>query len=235
MSAFTDDEALVRQTLGFKHKQFLHDVSTMVDSSLVNAMQTYKKELLAIASSKGYDNITESVIDDSCEELLERMQSVFKKNMDKFDLYARRNIFSLPMSTDATSAAASKQSLDNVAQELENTRQKYMMALEKKNRLASECDQCDALLKDMRSALFTIKVGSQVLEEYSVAPLDETISAIEQKQVALQAIHTRAMALVNEMEEAHGLADDDTASIAQATGINAAGAFETGKITEAMR
>jgi len=234
MSVFTDDEALVRQTLGFKPKQFLVEVSNLVDSSLVHAIDTYKRELLSIANSKGYENITASVVDDSCQELLERMQSAYSKNMDKFELYALRNIFSLPAAAaDSNAALASKQSLDKVSHELEQTRQKYLQMQAQKNQLTMECEQGEALLKDMRSALFTMKVGSQVLEEYEVAPLDATVNSVVSKQVELQALCTRAMAIVEEMEESTGMVEDDTPT--NATGIQTGQAFETGKITEAMR
>ena len=233
MSGFADDDALVRHTLGFKPKHFLGEVSNMVDSSLVHAVDTYKRELLSIANSKGYENITANVIDDSCQELLERMKSSYSKNMGKFELYALRNIFSLPSAAESTAAVASKQSLDKVSAELEQTRQKYLAMQAQKNRLAMECVQGEALLKDMRSASFTMKVGSQVLEEYAVAPLDTTVSSIVTKQVELQALCTRAMAIVEEMEESTGMVEDDTPT--NATGIQAGQALETGKITEAMR
>jgi len=205
----------------------------MVDSSLEHAVDTYKRELLSIANSKGYENITTNVVDDSCQDLLERMQSTYGKNMAKFELYALRNIFTLPVAADTSAAAATKQSLDKVSHEVEQTHHNYLKMQAQKNRLAIECDQGEALLKDMRSALFTMKVGSQVLEEYSVAPLDTTVSFIVTKQVELQALCTRAMAIVEEMEESTGMVEDDTPT--NATGINAGQALETGKITEAMR
>ena len=160
------------------------------------------------------------------------MQYVYNKNMGKFELYALRNIFSLP-TAERTSTLGSKQSLDKVTKELEQTRHKYLAMLAQKDRLSMECDQGDELLKDMKSALFTMKVGSQVLEEYAVAPLDTTVNTIVTKQVELQALCTRAMAIVEEMEEASGMVEDDTPT--NTTGIQASEAFETGKITEAMR
>jgi hypothetical protein len=234
MAAFAEEEAIVRQSLGFKPKEFLKDVSSMVESTLASAIETYKRELLAIANSKGYDNITDSVIDDSCQDLLRIMQDVYGKNMAKFDLYAERNIFSLPAPGESLSAIASKQALEKTTSELNAVRQKYLETQAQNNRLKLECEEAELLLKDMRSAMFNLKVGSQVLDEYSTGPFQSTMVGLGDKKVELHALYERAASLVQVMEKASGAVDSESAT-SSATGIESGSAFDTGKVNEAMR
>jgi hypothetical protein len=177
MSAFNDEESLVKQTLGFKPKQFCREVSDMVISTLEGAIATYKKELLAIATSKGYANITEDVIDDSCQELLERMKGEYNKNMDKFELYALRNIFTLPSPEESITALESKTSLNNTINELNILRLKYMDIQSQSNILKHECNEGEILLKDMKQAIFNLKVGSQILETSPDGASDGNVSS----------------------------------------------------------
>ena len=200
MSGFTEEEVLVKQTLGFKPKQFLREVSSMVDATLESSVATYKKELLAIAASKGYANITEDVIDDSCQELLERMKSAYNKNMDKFELYALRNIFTLPSPEESSHVLASRQALNSATKEVDKLRQDYLKAQAKHNELQYECYESELLLKDMKSALFNLRVGSQVLDEFQVRPIADKADTLNQKKARLDGLIKRAATLVDEMD-----------------------------------
>lgn len=233
MSGFAEEEALIRHTLGFKPKQFLREVSKMVENTLKSAIATYKRELLAIAASKGYVNITDEVIDDSCQELLERMKGIYDKNMDKFELYALRNIFTLPSPEESPAAAASKQALVAVTEEVEMLRQKYLNAQAEHNRIEQECLESEQLLKDMKSALFNLRVGAQILDEYQVKPISEKADTLNQKQARLGSLMKRATKLVDEMEVTNS--EDDDLQTHTSGNITTSGAVDVGRITEAMR
>ena len=51
--------------------------------------------------------------------------------------------------------------------------------------LSDECRDSDLLLKDMRSAMFHVRVGQQVLEENNRQPFDETVGSLVQYHQAL--------------------------------------------------
>jgi len=235
MSGFTEEEMLVRQTLGFKPKHFLRDVSSMVDSTLANAVATYKRELLAIANTKGYVNITPEVINDSCLELLEKMKTVYLKNMDKFELYAVRNIFTLPSPEECSAVSESRQSLEEACELVDGLRKTYLDAQAKHNLLEYECEESEKLLKDMKTALFNLRVGSQVLDEQSVRPIAGTTQELNNRRTKLDALCKRASSLVKQMDEAIG--DDETIDAASnaTTGIKTGNAMEIGQVTESMR
>ena len=235
MSGFTEEEMLVRQTLGFKPKQFLRDVSSMVDSTLVNAVATYRRELLAIANTKGYVNITPEVINDSCEDLLEKMKAVYFKNMDKFELYAMRNIFTLPSPEESSAVSESRQSLEEVCVQVDGLRKTYLDAQAQHNLLKYECDESEKLLKDMKTALFNLRVGSQVLDEQSVRPISGTTEALNKRRTKLDEVCQKASSLVKQMEEVIGADESMEAASNDATGIKTGNAIEIGQITESMR
>jgi len=52
----------------------------------------------------------------------------------------------------------------------------------------------------MRSALYNLRVGGQVLDEHNVQPLAETVAALTQNQVKLQDLCRRANDLIGEMD-----------------------------------
>ena len=239
MSAFNDEESLVRRTLGFKPKQFHRELNDMVNSTLVSAVATYKKELLAIAVSKGYANITDDVIDDSCQELLERMKAEYEKNMNKLELYALRNIFTLPNPEESPAVLASRNSFDESIVELDNLRSKYMAIQSQHNILKHECDQGEVLLKDMKQAMFNLRVSQQVLDEYNVTPLSSTVTELNAKQLQLDALCTKAMNIANEIEEvtnnAAAAASEGGHTGVLGVDIQTGTAAETGKVTESMR
>ena len=56
----------------------------------------------------------------------------------------------------------------------------------------------------MRSALFNLRVGSQVLDEYEVQPLSKTTTDIAQHKESLEELNKKATNLVKEMEKVTG-------------------------------
>lgn len=130
----------------------------------------------------------------------------FHRNLELFELYSYRNIFTVPPAPasrdrkESTAALATIQSqLDNITNEVESLRTKYLEVYSEHTRLLNECSDNDLLLKDMRSALFHLRVGSQVLDEYDVQPLDDTIKSILEGKQALANLSSRAMTLNNDI------------------------------------
>lgn len=52
--------------------------------------------------------------------------------------------------------------------------------------LSTECRDMDTLLKEMRSAMFNLRVALQSLEDYEISPLSETTYMGHQYQLKLQ-------------------------------------------------
>jgi hypothetical protein len=63
---------------------------------------------------------------------------------------------------------------------LESLRQRYIALQRDYLQVATECRDMDALLKDMRSALFNLRVAIQSFEDYEISPLSETTNILNQ-------------------------------------------------------
>jgi hypothetical protein len=248
MAAFSSDRELVEKCLGFEPQDFLGEVTKMVDEQLESGIEAYKRDLLSIAATKGYKNVTDSVIDEACLKLKEKMKSIYDKNMDKFELYAKRNIFSIPADANNSSSSSSNSSNagDNSTDtDLMSARERYMELQSACQRAQGNCDDGDALLKDMRSALFNLRVNSQVIEEYEIQPLSKSVSEMTGKNKDLEALTVQADALVREMEKVTGPLqgdgkDDDVGKDGggvsnKGTGIRIGNAAETLSLASAMR
>ena len=96
-----------------------------------------------------------------------------------------RNIF-VPTSQNAESTASSSSS--KIATETDeelNTLRKQYLALQAEHReLADNCRDPDLLLKDMRRAWFTLRVGAQAFDD--IQPIAETVANITQNREKLQ-------------------------------------------------
>ena len=238
MSTFISDGDMVKNSLGFEPKEFLDEVTQMVDEQLDAGIEAYKRDLLSIATSKGYKNVTDSVIEEACMKLKDKMKAVYDKNLDKFELYAKRNIFVVPV--DAGVGAENVDNADrNVDQELTGVRERYIELQGVCQKLKGDCDDGDALLKDMRSALFNLRVGSQVLDEYEVQPLSKTATDIAQHKESLEELNKKATNLVKEMEKVTGPLQGGGSSPTRSsrdkgTGINISNTTETRELASAL-
>jgi hypothetical protein len=245
MAAFSSDRELVEKCLGFEPQDFLDEVTKMVDEQLESGIEAYKRDLLSIAATKGYKNVTDSVIDEACLKLKEKMKSIYDKNMDKFELYAKRNIFSIPADANNSSSINSNAGDNSTDTDLMSARERYMELQSACQRVQGNCDGGDALLKDMRSALFNLRVSSQVIEEYEIQPLSKSVAEMSEKTKELEALTAQADALVHEMEKVTGSLqgdgkDDnvgkDGGSVSnKGTGIRIGNAAETMSLASAMR
>jgi hypothetical protein len=110
------------------------------------------------------------------------------------------------------------------------------------NQKKIDIDDGEALLKEMQDVLFKIRVGSQVLDEYNVQPLTNTVHTITQNREALEELSRKAKETVIEIEKVFGVLDEDGESaggsaetINGGTRIKAASASKSGKLTSALR
>ena len=116
--------------------------------------------------------------------------------MEKFDIYCSRNIF-VPSSSSQLSKTETD---DAVSSELEQLRQKYMTLRSQYMDLSASTKAATLFLQDMRTTLFHIRVGAQVLEEYNVQPLAETMATLTQQKIALEELCVNAQELTDKIE-----------------------------------
>jgi hypothetical protein len=100
---------------------------------------------------------------------LDKAKYNFDRNMDKFKLYAMRNIF-VPAAPDSSKVGL-------VADEqLQQLREQYLSIQADLREVTDSCEDTDLLLKDMRSALFTLRVGAQAFDEVDIHPIADTVA-----------------------------------------------------------
>jgi hypothetical protein len=123
------------------------------------------------------------------------MKSSYMANLNKFSIYADRNIFvrtPLPGTKIPEQLEVPKSALEILSMEVESLKDVYTSRREELVKLSNGCKDGDLLLKDMRKALFTIRVGAQTLDECNVQPLSETVATLEQYEQTLRALSVRA-------------------------------------------
>lgn len=125
------------------------------------------------------------------------MRQQFYRNMDKFDVYCNRNIF-VPSSSSSSNSVFKMETA--VSSELEQLRQKYMTLRSQYMDLSASTKAATLFLQDMRTTLFHIRVGAQVLEEYNVQPLAETMATLTQQKIALEELCVNAQEMTDKIE-----------------------------------
>jgi uncharacterized phage infection (PIP) family protein YhgE len=123
------------------------------------------------------------------------MKNSYSENLKKFSIYADRNIFvTTPLIVQSAKGIPSKtkSALETVTEEVDTLKDLYNSRREELTQLSSGCRDGDALLKDMRRTLFTIRVGAQTLDEHNLQPISETIATLEQYQETMVALSSRA-------------------------------------------
>jgi hypothetical protein len=207
----------VTQIIGFPPSDFLDEVAVAVDEKLIIGLTKFKQELTKIASNKNINDSKSTKLDKGCEKLLNQMKIQFDKNMDKFDIYASRNIFVLPMDDDInqkSSSSSSNQSntskdeLENISNEITILRNKYLGLRSLHNDLTIENESCELLLQDMKQALFSLKVGAQILEDQNVQPLSKNIAELTKKQIKLQELCAKAAEFTSYMNQNNSINND---------------------------
>lgn len=114
--------------------------------------------------------------------------------MTKFMLYAVRNVFTpqqaqqqatAPVASSSSSDARDSE-LDALEAQLAAMKDKAVQAERDYLTMANKCRDMDHLLKEMRNALFTLRVASQSFEELGSHNLDEAAALIQQYKLKLQ-------------------------------------------------
>ncbi len=73
----------------------------------------------------------------------------------------------------------------NLDKTLDRLRTQYQALQADYIHYASECRDMDALLKDMRTSLFNLRVAIQSFDDYEIQPLSETTQILNQYQSQL--------------------------------------------------
>lgn len=100
----------------------------------------------------------------------------FSVNIKKFEIYSDENIFRKANKTDSRSGigATAKNTLQQLRAEYETEREEFEGLTREKQELA-------ALLREMQSSLFDLRVSGQVIDSLSLQPLDEALARISQQ------------------------------------------------------
>lgn len=211
----TNDQ--VTQIIGFSSSEFLDEIALAVDEKLIMGITKFNQELKKIATNKNINNSKSINLDQGCEKLLNQMKLQFDKNMDKFDIYATRNIFVLPKQQDdninqkssSNQSNKTKDELENISNELTILRNKYLELRNLHNELSIENESSELLLQDMKQALFNLKVGAQILEDQNVQPLSKKLAELTKKQIILQDLCEKATEFTTFMNQNNNSINND--------------------------
>lgn len=123
------------------------------------------------------------IVIQSTNELHERVEANYMRNLEKIRVYAMRNIF-VPSKITVLE--------DNVSQEMIEVNNKANQAKERFSKVKLEHDvmlqevrEMETLLKDMRSAMFDLRVGSQTFDEFNLV---ESVANLAEHQANLEAL-----------------------------------------------
>ena len=131
------------------------------------------------------------------------MREEFESNLSRFELYVNRNIFvpnSIPPPssqhtviepTAADIPPNNQDSLTAITGEVDALKQHYLRIRSAHTRLSNECRNSELLIRDMRTAMFNLRVGAQALEENNIHPLEGTVGNLAQyRQILLKLSNT---------------------------------------------
>jgi len=177
----------VSDVCGLNPSDFFDEIFANIDSAVDTCVEKVKVEVLKSANGKraSKEDISEDDFKQPCKRLAAKLKAEFSKNMDKFEIYTSRNIFALSESkqdstiTVATedimvSTESQKRELEAKSQEILQLREKYLELRRKHKNLLRECHTREQLLTDMKSSIFNLRVGAQVLEQCNVQPLNDS-------------------------------------------------------------
>jgi hypothetical protein len=120
----------------------------------------------------------------ACQLIHQKAKEKFDQNMDKFRIYAMRNIF-VPCSQSG-SVYTSPGMSSKTDEQLSTLRQQYLQLQAENRTLADSCRDTEVLLKDMRSALFTLRVGAQVFDDVELQNIADTVAYITHNKQQLE-------------------------------------------------
>lgn len=151
-------------------------------------------------------------IEQACSRLMQKLKPVVEKNLSKFSLYVVRNVFKETIdainSTDtmaknnnqskiALAGASSTAGIDDeelqLDQTLEALKREYLQRHQEYSRLVAECNDKDALIKDMRETSFSVRLRLQEMDQQmDQQSLNETTKAIADLAARLKDCCTEA-------------------------------------------
>eukprot|EP01038_Epipyxis_sp_PR26KG_P016062 gene16062-21812_t len=184
----------------------LLSVENMVESELNLKVQSFHAEVSNLV--RGNTTVSELEYEQASEHLHHRIQSKFSLNISKFHLYAMSNIF---INNINQSPIISMDNGVNDNKNLQLLREKYLLLQSQCGKLKIECQHSDALLKDMRSSIFNIRVGTQSFAEYQVEPIEDSVNRINESKHKLFELCSVASVIIDQIDQ------PDTAHSSQGT------------------
>lgn len=87
--------------------------------------------------------------------------------------------------SSSQSSSSSRTPSTATDEQLQTLRAQYLAMQSELLGLSDSCRDTDLLLKDMRSTLFTLRVGAQAFDEGDIQPIAETVANITQNREKL--------------------------------------------------
>lgn len=201
----------------FDLTHFFREVAKMMNNEIDQGISSFKHEIIATSKKKGFKDVTDASVLEACQRLSNKMKTEFNENMNRFETYVERNIFTLYLPSSSSNSSTSgknnnqQEDEDNndsliLEQEVEELKLKYGQIFEQYSTLSDECRQSDGLLKDMKKTLFDLKVGAQALDDSS---LDEQSRLLSKYGNVLETLTNKAEDLDKEIKNELGLSTQD--------------------------
>lgn len=131
----------------------------------------------------------------ACDRLLQKTKFNFDKNLAKFQIYTIRNVFrneassSSPLkksestSSAAATAAGDEAEIQQLNETLESMRQEFLNMHQEWSKITAECQDMDALIKDMRATSFSVRLSIQEMDQqFDSQSLADTTTAVSEQR-----------------------------------------------------
>eukprot|EP01039_Chlorochromonas_danica_P000170 gene169-179_t len=200
-------------------ESYLREVMGCADGPLDESIQELRSDLMKIAASKGLGELNPNKLDKALGKLKEATKTQFNKNMAKFMLYSVRNVFNPPSSSSVSGSSNTNSSIDTdlhsnaelaeLEKEIANKRALYQKARREYQQITSNSRDMNSLIKEMRNALFTLRVASQSFEELGSHSLEDATALIQQHRVRLVQCMEQGKELLNKLNDNVEVAEDE--------------------------
>ena len=177
--------ARVEEILGFSPTEFIEKVCHDVDDEVESCVKALKKDLLRDSKLK---ELSPEELDIPLELLRKKLKKQFNKNLDKFEIYANRNIFVL--SDEKTGEAIIPTDLNSMSSELVGLHDQYLLLKEKYYQIVTNVTEYEQVLSEIKTVIFNLRVGAQVFDE--LEPLDGTAATLSKQKNDLENLVKRA-------------------------------------------
>ena len=177
--------ARVEEILGFSTSEFIEKVCRDVDDEVESCVEALKKDLLRDSKLK---ELSPEELEIPLELLRKKLKKQFNKNLDKFEIYANRNIFVL--SDEKTGEAIIPTDLNSMSSELVGLHDQYLILKEKYNQIVTNVTEYEQVLSEIKTVIFNLRVGAQVFDE--LEPLDGTAATLSKQKNDLDNLVKRA-------------------------------------------